>query len=78
MASVRRGPRLSSTIRSEVRRLGRLLGGQGPHELVLVLETQVVVEAPLEADGRVGLAAHVRATAQRAAYVPRPHLDEVL
>src|SRR5207245_9855376 len=62
----------------EVRRLRLWIGGELPHELVLVPDPEQRVEAALEADRRAGLLAHPGAAAERAADVPGPDLDEVL
>src|SRR5205823_11749256 len=52
--------------------------GQLADELVLALDPEQRVEAPLEAERRAGLLAHPSAAAERAADVRRPDLEEVL
>jgi hypothetical protein len=62
----------------EVGRLRLRRRGELAHEVVLVADPELRVEAPLEADRRAGLLAHPGAAAERAADVARPDLDEVL
>src|SRR5205823_9439369 len=61
----------------EVRRLGSELVQERPDELILVVDAEVPVEAPLEADRRARLLAHPAAAAERAADVAGPQLDAV-
>src|SRR5206468_12945948 len=62
----------------EVGRLRGKVAGQLAHEVLLPLEPEQPVEAPLEADRRAGLLAHARAAAEGAADVAGPGFREVV